>query len=286
MASQKHVEGRNRSKNRYFSRNKGLKANISGVFVSCTRGKEGKAVGECYDLFTRYANELYPIEEESLDEVDIALSIDLERQQLTAKSNRFMSIPIDAGCLIFIKVEDPVAPVELVHAILNDLAITRQKSTRFIQRLIPIEKTCHAKMEDIECMARKLLKPHFHPEDENEKRQITFAIQPRIRFNQKIVKMDLIKKIAEVVGDGHVVNLNDPELVIIVEIFKACMSICQIRHRFYPLTVDDLHLEHLRRLTRKKLKKYNNEEVCDLRDSHERDTARLAYEEEAKGASK
>ena len=39
--------------------------------------------------------------------------------------------------------------------------------------------------------------------------------------------MDLIKKIAEVVGDGHVVDLNDPELVIIVEIFKACMSICQ-----------------------------------------------------------
>ena len=68
--------------------------------------------------------------------------------------------------------EDPVAPVELVHAILSDLAVTRQKSTRFIQRLIPIEKTCYANMEEIECMAKELLKPHFHPEDENKKQQI------------------------------------------------------------------------------------------------------------------
>jgi len=69
-------------------------------------------------------------------------------------------------------VEDPVAPVELVHAILSDLAVTRQKSTRFIQRLIPIEKTCYANMEEIESMAKELLKPHFHPEDENKKQQI------------------------------------------------------------------------------------------------------------------
>jgi hypothetical protein len=48
----------------------------------------------------------------------------------------------------------------------------KQKSTRFIQRLVPIEKTCYASMEEIECMAKDLLKPHFHPEDENEKRHI------------------------------------------------------------------------------------------------------------------
>jgi len=58
--------------------------------------------------------------------------------------------------------------------------------------------------------------------------------------------MNLIKKIAEVVGDGHVVNLNEPELVIIVEIFKACMSICQFSINFIHLQFDDLLLEDLR----------------------------------------
>lgn len=32
----------------------------SGVWVTCSKGKEGKCVGEILDLFTEYAERLYP----------------------------------------------------------------------------------------------------------------------------------------------------------------------------------------------------------------------------------
>lgn len=39
----------------------------SGVWVTCSKGKEGKCVGEILDLFTEYAERLYPQAQDEQD---------------------------------------------------------------------------------------------------------------------------------------------------------------------------------------------------------------------------
>ena len=66
----------------------------------------------------------------------------------------------------------------------------------------------------------------------------------KIRNNSKMDRMEIIKGIAAVIGEKHKVNLTNPTLFVVVEIFK---TVCGIS------VVDDYF----------KYKKYNMEEVFE-----------------------
>ncbi|CAG8793063.1 3417_t:CDS:2, partial [Dentiscutata erythropus] len=77
-----------------------------------------------------------------------------------------------------------------------------------------------------------------------------YAVIPNIRNNKNIERMKLITTIARLVGDDHIVNLDDPDLVIIVEIFK---NICGMS------VLSDY----------KRLKKYNIESIFEDKEQNE-----------------
>nr|CAG8433500.1 14692_t:CDS:2 [Entrophospora candida] len=65
-------------------------------------------------------------------------------------------------------------------------------------------------------MAQLILNPIFN----NNTQKFQYAIVLNTRNNNKVDKKELINMIAKIVGEDHTVNLNNPELTIIVEIFK------------------------------------------------------------------
>lgn len=50
---------------------------------------------------------------------------------------------------------------------LTDLNNTQTKTTRYISRYLPVEKTCQAHIEDIENSAKQIFERHFNQKDSN-----------------------------------------------------------------------------------------------------------------------
>ncbi|CAG8715397.1 13503_t:CDS:2, partial [Dentiscutata heterogama] len=155
------------------------------------------------------------------DDIESAIAKELSQMKRPHTSRRFASIQTGTDCVVFIKTNPPVDPVQLVHYILTDLNNTKQKKTRFCKRLIPITQTCYANINDIKKLAEVVLHPHFYAQEQDQKQKIKYAIIPNIRNNNKVDRMELIQQVASIVGDYHIVNLVKPDLVIIVEIFKS-----------------------------------------------------------------
>ncbi|KAG1438522.1 hypothetical protein G6F56_012618 [Rhizopus delemar] len=137
-----------------------LQPGMKGILVACTRSKESRAVKEAMDILTEYADMLYTKEaEEPADEnEDIEASIAREVAEMKGSKDkkRFANITTGTDCLTFIRASDPVEPTELIRHMLTDLNEKQLKKTRYISRYLPIEKTCHSNIPDIENTAKDL----------------------------------------------------------------------------------------------------------------------------------
>lgn len=89
-------------------------------------------------------------------------------------------------------------------------------------------------------MAEEIIKPYF-----NDDKPTEYAIMIKIRNNSKMDRMEIIKGIANIVGEKHKVNLTNPKLFIIVEIFKTICGMSVVEDYF-------------------KYKKFNLEEILDI----------------------
>ncbi|KAI9495983.1 hypothetical protein BDB00DRAFT_759362 [Zychaea mexicana] len=233
-----------------------VQPNMSGIMVTCTRSKESRAQKEVTDLFEEYARKLYSDdeseqnkeeEEEEEEQLDLEAQVAKELAELKqpAKDNNrtlFANIATNMDCVLFIKTRPPVEPVPFVHRILTDLKKDKQQRTRYTSRFLPIENTCHANMNAIEKMAELIVGPKFH-----DKPSKSFAVMCRIRNCTKLDRMTVVQTLAKTVGEGHRVDLENPDLAIIVEI---CQNICMMS------VVEDFN----------ELKKYNLESLLGLND--------------------
>ncbi|CAG8531407.1 11976_t:CDS:2, partial [Ambispora gerdemannii] len=177
-------------------------------------------------------------------------------------SGIFVSCPKDRERLcvrecynLFNETNPPVDPTNFVHYILSDLYDNKLKKSRFIQRLTPITKACYADMPEIIVLAKEVIGAHFHSQDEitkEEKKNIHYSIVPRIRNNKMIDRTQLIDTLAGIVGKQHTVNLDNPELAVLVEVFKNVCGISVVRDylkfkkfnlELIPSTDDNLNAE-------------------------------------------
>ncbi|CAO3607296.1 unnamed protein product [Cunninghamella blakesleeana] len=236
---------------------------MAGVLVMCTRGREQRAVKEAINLFNQYADELYPetktdnkeVEEEKDVKEDIEDSIAKELAELkeskskSSVKKRFTYIATGTDCLVFIKTCDEIEPSKFIHDILIDMQEKQVKKTRYISRLLPVQKTCHANLPEIEREAKLVISPQFSAmKDENDNIiSKSFSVNARIRNCSKIDRMEVTKAFASAVGLPHKVDLKEPDYVIIVEI---CQTICMMS------VVSDFG----------KLRKYNLESLLGLND--------------------
>ncbi|KAJ7227361.1 hypothetical protein GGX14DRAFT_629628 [Mycena pura] len=217
-----------------------------GVWVTCVKGKEKQAVGELYELFNSLASELWPEirgdhDEDNVDESDVEHDDDLSIEAQIAnevsamkrprKQQRFQSCQTDTACLVFISCKPPVDPVKLVATHVQNVQATGLTHTRHSLRFSPVAATCVTNLPEIEALCRTVLKPFFA---EEVGQKFTYKIELKIRNHTTLNRSVLIESIAKCVPEGHSVDLENPEVFIIVEVFKSVCGMSVVRD-YYKL---------------------------------------------------
>ncbi|KAJ7932680.1 hypothetical protein B0H13DRAFT_1592930 [Mycena leptocephala] len=214
-----------------------------GVWVTCVMGKEKQAVGELYELFNGLAAELWPETEEAKDdddsdaEPDEGLSIEAQiANEVSAmkrprKEQRFTNCQTNTPCVVFISCKPPIDPVKLVMKHVHDVEATGLTHTRYSLRFSPVVASCVTNLPEIQTLCRTVLEPFF---GESVDQKFKYKIELRIRNHTTLSRLALIEAIAQCVPEGHIVDLDDPELFIIVEVFKSICGVSVVRD-YYKL---------------------------------------------------
>lgn len=226
-------DGQSKGKAKKFKVGGFIDPATSGVYATCTRGKEQQCRKELMNLFSEKIEQYFDLskveeegeEEETKKELSIEEQIQKELGELkeTKDSKKEFLKPIDLGCecLVFIKTKRPIEPETLVQNICKECATLAQKTTRYTQRLTPITMSALPTIEELMKLARRVLKPHFHKEEGQE--PVKFAIQVSKRNFNALSKGDIIKRVAECVGQdhGHKVDLKNYDKLIMIEGYKS-----------------------------------------------------------------
>ncbi|KAF8338395.1 hypothetical protein F5887DRAFT_890142, partial [Amanita rubescens] len=195
-----------------------------GVWASCIRGKEKGAVGELYDVFESLASDMWPEDPDELEEEEEKLSLEeqiareVSAMKRPKRESRFVNCQTNTQCVVFISCKPPVDPVELVVQHIKNVKETGVSRTRFVQRLVPVSDTCAANFADIQSLCRRVFEPFFAKHDD---RKFTYKIEIRIRNHTTLDRMSIIQTVAQCIPEGHTVSLTEPEIFILIEVFKA-----------------------------------------------------------------
>ncbi|KAF8071774.1 hypothetical protein FPV67DRAFT_896672 [Lyophyllum atratum] len=214
-----------------------------GIWVSCVKGKERLAVAECYDLFDSVASELWPIDagresdaaSHSDEDNDLSIEAQIANEVSAMKrpkaEPRFVNCQTNTPCVLFISCKSPVDPIKLVMKLVEDVEATGVVRSRCIYRMVPVSGSCGANLSEIQALCRSTVESFFsqHPD-----RKFKYKIELRVRNHSVIPRPELIQHIAQCVPEGHTVELTDPEVFILVEVFKSVCGI-SIVERYYAL---------------------------------------------------
>ncbi|TFY83627.1 hypothetical protein EWM64_g380 [Hericium alpestre] len=247
------AQGGDRAKKKYRSDGTPIWSKRSidgpGVWVSCVKGKEKQTVGEVYDVFERLAAELWPEEPvpESLEDAAEDVEEDLEKQ--IAKELATIKKPRkEQRFVVFISCKPPVDPLKLVLKHIENVEETGVTHTRYTQRLTPVYNTCVANEPEIKSLFERALKKFLAEDSDSERayRVSTVASLPmadlliiaqykvelRSRNHNTLSRQTIIDTIAKCTPGNYTVDLEDPELFVLVEVFKvACASFCIRGHQ-------------------------------------------------------
>jgi len=136
-----------------------------------------------------------------------------------------------------------VDPVKLVLKQVNDVLNTGITQTRFVQRLTPVSASCMANIEEIKAMCCKTFHTFF--DVDNAEQKFSYKIELRFRNHTDLSRSELIEEIANCVPEGHKVNLDEPEIFILIEVFKSVcgMSVVKDYYKMKKFNVVELARE-------------------------------------------
>ncbi|KAK5686156.1 hypothetical protein LTS10_002270 [Elasticomyces elasticus] len=221
---------------------KAIQPGDCGIWATCAKGREVKCVGELRDLFSDYADLLYgsalevgdDAGEDSKDvDIESEIKAEVEGIQKPSAVQLFTSVRLNMQCVVFFKTVSPIEPVSFVKKMCEDAANdSALKHTKTVKRLCPMTLMGQATEEGLTKTAAQVLAPHFHQQPVSSKK---YAIRPNLRNHTTLKRDAVIKQIAAMVGPGHVVDLKNYELLIIVEIYQNICGISVVDDSFERL---------------------------------------------------
>ncbi|KAL8900616.1 MAG: hypothetical protein Q9207_005611 [Kuettlingeria erythrocarpa] len=218
----------------------------AGIWATCDMHKEGLCTVELKDFLNEYANLIYgvaatnmlPATENKTDASDdIEAEINMELQGIQSskfKQNAlFVPVKIDVQCVLFFKTREPVEPVSFVRRICEDAFDDKPlKKTRFVKRLTPMTKMGKANEKSLDDVAQAVLGPVFH---EGSGKTWKYAIRPTIRNNHTMKRDDVIKRVADLVGKPHTVDLKHYDRLILVDIYRNVLGMSIVGSNYEDL---------------------------------------------------
>ncbi|KAL8924734.1 MAG: hypothetical protein Q9172_002552 [Xanthocarpia lactea] len=227
-----------------FSSAPSINPGDAGIWATCDMHKEGLCTVELRDLFNEYAGLVYGdvtaghatvMDHTQLGSDDIEAEIDKEVQgiQDSKQEALFVPVKIDVQCVLFFKTREPVEPVSFVHRICAD-AMNRAiiKKTRHVKRLTPMARMGKATEKSLEEVAKAVLAPVFHRDGVSAQK---FAIRTTIRNNHTMKRDDVIKRVADLVGQPHTVDLKGYDRMILVDVYRNILGMSIVGNDFEGL---------------------------------------------------
>ncbi|GJQ84160.1 hypothetical protein Trydic_g2839 [Trypoxylus dichotomus] len=207
-----------------------------GFLCSCN-GHEKECIKECCNILNNYAerlcrddlpkvnvdsSQLPPSVNSSVEDIEA----DLQKEIAMLRSDnhsidikRFQIVDSGAKNFLFIRTTC-IDPVVLATAIVKDIAETKQLQARHLIRLVPIETTCKAYIDNIKKACANLLEKHFS----DGARTFSILYNHRNNSNNHLSRDVVIAEVAKLVSglsDKHTVDLNGAEVTIVIEIIKS-----------------------------------------------------------------
>lgn len=242
---------KHKNKKSYYQKRKSktrqhLQPGLQGFLCSCNN-REKDCIKEAYNILNKYTDtqDAACKKEEALsskdkdieDELDKELN-DLKNENLLSKTKTFQTVESGAKNIIFIKTT-LADTVNIAYNIVKEIHDSKLQQTRFLIRLIPIEATCKAYINDIKIALEPLINKYFL---ETPK---VFSIVYNHRNNNCLNKEEVIDAVANIIMSkrkDHSVNLKSAELSVIIEVIKgiALLSIVPdyLQYKKYNLHVN------------------------------------------------
>jgi len=156
-----------------------------------------------------------------------ATAIPAEKLQsrLALQPARFMDIETRAMGLLWVT-EPDFDVVSWVDSLFAKAAGSGMVSTRYVSRIIPIQSFITADIGSIAATVKELFASLFPP---TVARETTYKVELRIRNSGKLDKEkgSVMEAIGKAVGSRHLVSLDEPQTVVLVEVVKhlACVAL-------------------------------------------------------------
>ncbi|KAI4220426.1 MAG: hypothetical protein L6R36_007631 [Xanthoria steineri] len=206
----------------------------AGIWATCDMHREGQCTAELKDLFNDYASLIYGntaassaavLDDAQLGSDDIEAAINQEMQSLQnfKQEALFVPVKIDRNALVlFFKTREPVEPVSFVHRVCSDAMnkVTSQ-TTRHVKRLTPMTQMGKATGKSLEEVAKAVLAPVFHQDGVSAQK---YAIRTTIRNNDTMKRDEVIKRVADLVGEPHTVDLKNYDRLILVDVYRMILG--------------------------------------------------------------
>jgi len=180
-------------------------------------------------------------------------AIKLSSSQLTDLQQRFDLIPqytlTSKGICIFRIKEREMDPKEICSYMLRQVSESKELRSRYSVRMIPLENTCYASMENLLAMAKPIIQDIFSKLTPPR----NFAIVWKRRSkNDKIKREEAIKALAAMVPSGFTVDLDNPDVVIDIQLLGRVIGMAVLTD------YKELNKYHIRSLANQDPKEIQN----------------------------
>lgn len=123
---------------------------------------------------------------------------------------------------------DEIDPNKFVIKVFEYLVQEVKKPrTRYSNRILPIEKTCFVSEDSIAATISPAIERVFVKENETS-RPFKFRVDLKSRYNDKLDKDNMKRRLVSMVGRGHFVDLKTPNKSILVEVFAKAAGVAVI----------------------------------------------------------
>ncbi|KAI4204319.1 MAG: hypothetical protein LQ350_001299 [Teloschistes chrysophthalmus] len=218
---------------RNFSSAPQIEPGDAGIWVTCDMHMEGLCTVELRDFFNECAKSFYgdssikdaPTEmsgENASEDIEAEINKEIEGMQDSKEKALFVAVKLEIPCVLFFKTREPVEPVSFVQRVCEEaMDKEARKTTRFVKRLTPTTRMGKASDKSLEEVAKAILAPVFHTGDAMAQK---FAIRTTIRNNHAMKRDDVIKRVADLVGGPHTVDLKNYDRLILVDVYRNVLG--------------------------------------------------------------
>ena len=156
-------------------------------------------------------------------------AFDAELAALRTERQQLAEVPTGINGCVLIALRDGSAPEPdaVVAKLFEELGSSSLPPTRDVIRINPLSTTCKWRLPEIEKTLSPLLEPHFGPDAPPTRWQLVFkkrATDPSVTAREWTIQL------AKLVDPRHPVDLKNPEVSVLVDVFRSSCGLCVTRN--------------------------------------------------------